>query len=428
MNTSFIHCIRDQHEISSHLAVSKKTKDEQGDHSVQGKLVPLTLTNPTDNCDYDDNNNHLKNVIDSSNDDLDDDDDDDEKSLTSTVSVSTASTWKESLELSFSTSSTSLEEEDDIVRPTVRFDDEATVYVDHPRGVFYNDNDDHDDHDHQCDDVLWYKAADYQRFKSSTSRLAKLIHKRAPLSYTHVLEQVYQECCKPRSEEELLLLEVTAEVAAAAEPPQSEFDQEQEPDGSLVGRGGVGDHSLLSLPPPRRRHSPCRPTTAMQNSWPLRRLQQLYNGNAPVPSLDVEDEDDNNNNNNYKVGDADTAHAAAEAAGCYCVGLETRLSRLIAKDRSSCRSELTRLLYTLQMPSATTNTASTSTVDDQWELLRWHCQQVTQRSRLFAHLLAQAQHQETVHHDDGGGCCGGGGGCVDWSCDEGTSTATTTRQ
>lgn len=72
----------------------------------------------------------------------------------------------------------------------------------------------------------------------------------------------------------------------------------------------------------------------------------------------------------------------------YCIGLETRLSRSIPKDRAMCRRELARIMYTQHIPMfLSSNCAHT---DAKSEALRLHCEKFTYRSCLFARLTAQA--------------------------------------
>lgn len=126
----------------------------------------------------------------------------------------------------------------------------------------------------------------------------------------------------------------------------------------------------------------------------IRVLEEVYKdcGRRPImlPGQDQEDEKVNNDGVALPVRNRKQRRALCQLrelhcglASIYCVGLESRLSRIITQDRRICRMELTQILSTPLFWKKDTES-------DQ-EVLRLQCEKITHRSRLFARLLAQAQ-------------------------------------
>ena len=99
-----------------------------------------------------------------------------------------------------------------------------------------------------------------------------------------------------------------------------------------------------------------------------------------------------------------TPDSAAAAAAC--VGLEQRSCLTIGRNRSYCRRELVRIVYKMQKQKENENDCMSLMIDDNGEeeddddddddnyyleQMRFQCERVSQRSRVFARILAQAQ-------------------------------------
>ena len=276
--------------------------------------------------------------------------DDDDKSLSSTASLSTVSS-KESFSISTVSDTDSF-----VASRHVTFDDCANVYHEHPMWSA-----DDKEEDYEETPSLWYTAEDYQHFRFSATCMAKMINKHASMSFKRVLEKSYQECSSHNH----------GNNNDNTKNNNNEGDEEDDDENDNFL------NQLLSIPPPPHHHHDQNVGQEQRTDCPppaMRRLLPLFQ--------------------------------ASNSSAAGCVGLEARLCRTIARDRSRCRKELVKIIYTMQLQKlrddsfaklgcfvTTTRRTTTrrSTDDDEYlECLRLQCEAVSRRSRVFARLLAHA--------------------------------------